>query len=275
MPAWPAAAVSTFPAELTLHLLWVPSGCRRERTSKLQEQPAHSDCGVVRTPGFKGLGVGVLARGEASSGAGMTGLVCAGGSELSDAMSEGERPDEASSLHPENEDHGMEPALISPAYVCCCPVKAYMPCDICLWYDFYIRPRTWIQMLSQSISVQCTVSQYRHVCAEGYARQASSAAMAATAKAVAKLKLQQGQEQDPGPASTGLPASSHACNGNGTTSSLATADSETEAEAPGPVLLNPADSGYFADTEDGLALKRPPGPAPGHRSSSLRPRSRQ
>ena len=33
--------------------------------------------------------------------------VCAGGSEVSDAMSEGERPDEASSLHPESEDPGM------------------------------------------------------------------------------------------------------------------------------------------------------------------------
>ena len=33
--------------------------------------------------------------------------VRAGGSEVSDAMSEGERPDEASSLHPESEDHGM------------------------------------------------------------------------------------------------------------------------------------------------------------------------
>ena len=152
MPAWPAAAVSTLPAELTLHLLWVPSGCWRERTSKLQERPAHRGCGLVRNLGSRGLGVGALVRAVASSGAGMTGLVCAGGSELSDAMSEGERPDEASSLHPENEDHGMEPALISPAYVCCCPVKAYMPCDICLWHDFYIRPRTWIQMLSQSTS---------------------------------------------------------------------------------------------------------------------------
>lgn len=33
--------------------------------------------------------------------------VHAGGSEVSDAMSEGERPDEASSLHPDSEDHGM------------------------------------------------------------------------------------------------------------------------------------------------------------------------
>ena len=97
--------------------------------------------------------------------------------------------------------------------------------------------------------------------------------MAATAKAVAKLKLQ--QEQDPGPGSTGLPGCSHACNGSGATPGLAPADSETEAEAPGPVLLNPADSGYFADTEDGLALKRPSMPSAGHRSSSLRSRSRQ
>ena len=109
--------------------------------------------------------------------------------------------------------------------------------------------------------------------AEGYARQASSAAMAATAKAVAKLKLQ--QERDPGPGSNGLAGCSPACNGSGLSSGPATADSETEAEAPGPVLLNPADSGYFADTEDGLAPKQPPVPPAGHRSSSLRSRSRQ
>lgn len=97
--------------------------------------------------------------------------------------------------------------------------------------------------------------------------------MAATAKAVAKLKLQ--QEQDPGPDSNGLAGRSHACNGSLASSGPAMADSETEAEVPGPVLLNPADSGYFADTEDGLALKQPSVPPAGHRSSSLRSRSRQ
>ena len=97
--------------------------------------------------------------------------------------------------------------------------------------------------------------------------------MAATAKAVAKLKLQ--QEQDPGPGSAALPGCAPARNGSEAMPGPAAADSETEAEAPGPALLNPADSGYFADTEDGLALKRPSAPAAGHRSSSLRPRSRQ
>ena len=97
--------------------------------------------------------------------------------------------------------------------------------------------------------------------------------MTATAKAVAKLKLQ--QEHDPRPGSTGMPACGHAGNGNGVSSGPAAGDSETEAEAPGSVLLNPADSGYFADTEDGLALKQPQGPPAGHRSSSLRPRGKQ
>ena len=35
--------------------------------------------------------------------------MCAGGSELSDAMSEGERPEEISSLCPEGQDSGMQP----------------------------------------------------------------------------------------------------------------------------------------------------------------------
>lgn len=109
------------------------------------------------------------------------------------------------------------------------------------------------------------------VCAaEVYARQASSAAMAATAKAVAKLKLQ--QKQGPGPGSKGTAGGALACNGEG--SSAAAVDSEPEAEAPGATCLNPADSGYFADTEDGLALKRAPAQPNGHRSSSLRLRSR-
>lgn len=122
--------------------------------------------------------------------------------------------------------------------------------------------------------VRSLVSHYGSCAAdEGYARQASSAAMAATAKAVAKLKLQ--QEQGPQLGSNGLPSPADPCNGNGGSSGTPAGDSETEAEAPHAVLLNPADSGYFADTEDGLALKKPSPPSNGHRSSSLRPRSRQ
>lgn len=122
--------------------------------------------------------------------------------------------------------------------------------------------------------VRSLVSHYGSCAAdEGYARQASSAAMAATAKAVAKLKLQ--QEQGPQLGSNGLPSPADPCNGNGGSSGTPAGDSETEAEAPHAVLLNPADSGYIADTEDGLALKKPSPPSNGHRSSSLRPRSRQ
>ncbi len=44
---------------------------------------------------------------------------------MSDAMSEGERPDEASSLHLENEDHGMQ-SHSSALHLHCYLVKAYM-----------------------------------------------------------------------------------------------------------------------------------------------------
>ena len=97
--------------------------------------------------------------------------------------------------------------------------------------------------------------------------------MAATAKAVAKLKLQ--QEQGPGPnlGSNGAAGNAAACNGGG--SSQAASESEPEVDPLGAPPLHPADSGYFADTEDGLALKRAPAPSNGHRIASLRSRSRQ
>ena len=38
--------------------------------------------------------------------------MCAGGSELSDAMSEGERPDEISSLSLEGHDNGTQPLFV-------------------------------------------------------------------------------------------------------------------------------------------------------------------
>ena len=161
---------------------------------------------------------------------------CAGNSEFSDAVSEGERADEASSLQPDADEQG-EPL---------CRLRLHrMPGRMIL-------------------------SFYDYCASEGYARQASSTAMAATAKAVAKLKLQ--QEQGPGPGST-IAARAAVCNGSG--SSQAASESEVEGDAPGATLLHPADSGYFADTEDGLALKRAPAPSNGLRTASLRSRSRQ
>ena len=95
--------------------------------------------------------------------------------------------------------------------------------------------------------------------------------MAATAKAVAKLKLQ--QEQGPGPGSNGAAGDAAACNGGG--SSQAASESEPEINPSVAPALHLADSGYFADTEGGLALRRAPAPSNGHRIASLRSRSRQ